>query len=182
MASARGNTFVLSPVRGPALGGPRSLTQRTRPAPAVRAQPRHWRTESRLTTSSPTTMSVPSPIVGSTTVAQHISTTATNAGKPRPCMGLSQELHRRHARANPGSVMSGVVRSALLQQRPIGGLAGGFVITVCDAAAWFDPKITEAPRRSMSGARLRGGRRLARSSTLRQQGADRKLHRSGEKD
>src|SRR5262245_51769716 len=81
--------------------------------------------------------------VGSTKVAHHIYTTATNAGKRAQCMGGAKNYMVIMPDANQDAVIEGVVGSAFGNsgQRC---LAGSVAIAVGDAAEWFIPRMKEA--------------------------------------
>jgi malonate-semialdehyde dehydrogenase (acetylating)/methylmalonate-semialdehyde dehydrogenase len=81
--------------------------------------------------------------VGSTKVARHIYSTATNAGKRAQCMGGAKNCMVIMPDANHDAAIEGVVGSAFGNsgQRC---LAGSVCILVGDAADWFIPKIQAA--------------------------------------
>ncbi|MCC6428649.1 MAG: CoA-acylating methylmalonate-semialdehyde dehydrogenase [Phycisphaerales bacterium] len=81
--------------------------------------------------------------VGSTKVAQHVYTTATNAGKRAQCMGGAKNYMVIMPDANQDAVIEGVVGSAFGNsgQRC---LAGSVAIAVGNAADWFVPRMKEA--------------------------------------
>lgn len=88
--------------------------------------------------------------VGSTKVAKHIYTTATNAGKRAQCMGGAKNSMVIMPDANPDIVIEGVVGSAFGNsgQRC---LAGSIAIAVGNAADWFVPRIVEAAKKIKVG-------------------------------
>ncbi|MBX3383569.1 MAG: CoA-acylating methylmalonate-semialdehyde dehydrogenase [Phycisphaeraceae bacterium] len=81
--------------------------------------------------------------VGSSTVARHVYSTSTAAGKRAQCMGGAKNYIVVMPDANRDAVIEGVLGSAFGNsgQRC---LAGSVVIAVGDAAQWFLPMITSA--------------------------------------
>lgn len=84
--------------------------------------------------------------VGSSKVAQHVYTTATNAGKRAQCMGGAKNYMVIMPDANQDAVIEGVVGSAFgnTGQRC---LAGSVAIAVGGAAEWFVPRMVEAAKK-----------------------------------